>query len=83
MKLNLLKHNNLMLRVCDAISDLILRSTLLRASRRMAASAVAAWFETHGVAVLLTSGPGTSCPGSEQRERLEAWATSDSPVSHN
>jgi hypothetical protein len=36
----------------DTVSDLFLRSALLRASRRMAASCVAAWFETHGVAAL-------------------------------
>jgi hypothetical protein len=44
---------NLILRACDAISDLILRRREAP-SRRMAANSMAAWFETHGVAVLLT-----------------------------
>jgi hypothetical protein len=43
---------DLILRVCDAISDLILRSAHLRASRRMGHGL--SWFETRGAAALLT-----------------------------
>jgi hypothetical protein len=40
---------------CEHISDLILRSGVFAASRRMAASPFTArWFETRGLAALLT-----------------------------
>jgi len=47
--------SDLILRGCEYISDLILRSGVFAASRRMTASPFTArWFETRGLAALLT-----------------------------